>query len=445
VRSVPKTRYARSGDLSIAYQCFGEGPVDLVVVPGWISNVEWQWEEPGNAHFLRRLGSFARVVSFDKRGTGLSDRVREDELPGLDERMDDLRAVMDDAGTERAVLMGISEGGSLAVLFAATYPERTTGLLLCGSFARFTRTPDYPWVASSEDHEAAMANYAARWGEPIGMRTFCPTMAENESYRSWWASLLRQGASPGAALALYRMNLGIDVRPILPSVSVPTLVIHRKGDRLIPVENGRYLAEQISGARLAELEGDDHFLEVGDSEAVLTKIEQFVTGMESPTHAERVLTTVLFVDMVDSTRRAVAMGDRRWRALLESYHAVVRREIERHRGVELDAAGDGFLASFDGPTRAVRCALVVRDAVRRLGIDVRAGAHTGECERLANKLGGVAVHIGARIAGLAGAGEVLVSGTVRDLVTGSGIAFSDRGETDLRGVSGRWRLFSADA
>ncbi len=435
-------RYAKSGDVSIAYQCFGDGPTNLVIVPGWVSNIEWQWEDPGYAHFLRRLGAFSRVLTFDKRGTGLSDRLREDELPGLETRMDDLRAVMDDAGLERATLLGFSEGGSMSVLFAATYPERTTGLLLCGAFARFTRSDDYPWAATLEQHRAAMALYREKWGAPIGLKTFCPSLASDERFRSWWATFLRLGASPAAAIALYRMNVEIDVRQTLSSVSVPTRVLHRSGDLLIPIENGRYLAEHIPGARLVELPGEDHFFWAGDAESVLREIESFLTGIEPARQAQRTLATVLFVDIVQSTEKAAEMGDRSWRVLLQSYYALAEREIQRQGGLKIDTAGDGILASFDGPARAVRCALALRDGTQRLGVEVRAGLHTGECELLADKLSGIAVHIGARVAGLAAPGEILVSSTVRDLVAGSGLHFRDRGKHELRGVPEPWDLFA---
>lgn len=434
-------RYAKSGDVSVAYQCFGDGPTNLVIAPGWVSNIEWQWEDPGFAHFLRSLGAFSRVLTFDKRGTGLSDRIREDELPGLETRMDDLRAVMDAAGMERAAFLGFSEGGSMSILFAATYPERTLGLVLCGAFARFTRTDDYPWAASREEHESAMALYREQWGEPLGLKTFCPSLADDPKFRSWWATQLRLGASPSAALALYRMNTEIDVRQTLGSVSVPTLVLHRTGDRLVPVENGRYLAGHIPGATLVELPGEDHFFWAGDTESVVREIESFLTGMEPVLETQRMLATVLFVDIVGSTEKAAEMGDRRWRVLLESYYALADRELERRRGVNIDTAGDGLLAAFDGPARAIRCALALKDGVRRLGIEVRAGLHTGECERLADKVSGIAVHIGARVAGEAAPGQVLVSSTVRDLVAGSGIEFRECGERTLRGVPEPWALF----
>jgi class 3 adenylate cyclase/alpha-beta hydrolase superfamily lysophospholipase len=437
----PETRYAKSGDLHIAYQVVGEGPLDLVLVHGWVSHIEHAWDYPPFAHCLMRLASFARLIHFDKRGTGLSDRVAE--LPSLEQRMDDLRAVMDAAGSEQAVLFGYSEGGPMAALFAATYPGRTAALIMYASYARRVRAPDYPWGPTPEERLAELDSIEQWWGRPGGqVATRAPSHADDPRYREWFATYLRRSASPGAALALARMNLEIDVRPVLPAIRVPTLILHRVGERELPVAGARYLATWIPGARYVELPGDDHSLWAGDSDAIIDEVEEFVTGVRPAPEPDRVLATVLFTDIVGSTQRAAALGDRRWRELLDAHHAAVRRELARFRGREVKTTGDGFLAAFDGPARAVRCAAAIRDAVRQLGIEIRAGLHTGEVELLGDDVGGIAVHIGARVAAEAGPGEVLVSSTVKDLVAGSGLEFDDRGARALKGVPGEWRLFA---
>ena len=435
-----------SGEVNIAYQVVGEGPLDLVFVSGWVSNLDLMWEDPSYARFLRRLASFSRLILFDKRGTGLSDRVPETDLPTLEARMDDVRAVLDAAGAERAALLGHSEGGPMCLLFAATYPERTNALVLIGTYARRLIGEGYPFGATPEAYDAFLAEIADGWGGPVGLEVRAPSLADDERFRTWWSDYLRMSASPGAALALTRMNGQIDVRPALRTIEVPTLVVHRSGDRALPVEGARYIAERIRDVRLVELPGDDHLPFVGDQDAILDEIEEFLTGARRGAESDRVLATVLFTDIVGSTERAVELGDRDWRDLLDSHHLLVRRELERWRGTELATAGDGFLATFDGPARAIRCACGVRDAVRGLGLEIRAGLHTGECEVRGDTIAGIAVHIGARVAALAAAGEVLVSSTVRDLVAGSGIEFDERGEHDLKGVPGRWQLYSvADA
>jgi pimeloyl-ACP methyl ester carboxylesterase len=436
------TRYARSGEVNIAYQVVGEGPLDLVFVSGWVSNLDLMWEEPSFARFLRRLASFSRLILFDKRGTGLSDRVPDDDLPTLEARMDDVRAVLDAVGAERAALLGHSEGGPMCLLFAATYPERTVALVLIGTYARRLVGDGYPFGAAPQAYEAFLQEIADGWGGPVGLEGRAPSLVDDERFRTWWSDYLRMSASPGAALALTRMNGDIDVRPALETIAVPTLVVHRTGDRSLPVEGARYLADRIRGARLAELPGDDHLPFVGDQDAILDEIEEFLTGVRRGVETDRVLATVLFTDIVGSTDRAVQLGDRAWRDLLDSHHLAVRRELDRWRGTEVDTVGDGFLATFDGPARAIRCACAIRDAVRRLGLEVRAGLHTGECEVQGDTVAGIAVHIGARVSALAGAGEVLVSSTVKDLVAGSGIEFDERGEQELKGVPGRWRLYS---
>ena len=436
------TRYAKSGDVNIAYQVVGEGKLDLVFVHGWISNVELAWEEPNLARFLTRLSSFARLILFDKRGTGLSDRVSLAELPTLEQRMDDVRAVMDSAGSDRAALFGVSEGGPMCVLFAATYPERTVALVTCGTYAKRIWSPDYPWAPTPEERQRFYDAIEHEWGLELGLDTLAPSMQDDPAIRRWLESYVRRSASPGAALALAKMNTQIDVRHVLPAVKVPALIMHRTGDRDSNVEEGRYIAERIPGARFVELEGADHIPWIGDQDSVLDEIGEFLTGVRPIHDADRILATVLFTDIVGSTERAAALGDRAWRNLLERHHQVVRRELERFRGREIDTAGDGFLAAFDGPARAIRSACAIRDAVREFGIELRAGLHTGECEVLEEKLAGVAVHTGARVAGWAGPGEVLVSSTVKDLVAGSGIEFEDRGTTELKGVPGEWRLFA---
>jgi class 3 adenylate cyclase len=438
----PETRYARSGDVNIAYQVVGSAPLDLVLVFGWISNVELSWEEPNLRRFLDRLASFSRLILFDKRGTGLSDRVSPNDLPTLEQRMDDVRAVMDAAGSRRAAVLGISEGGPMCILFAATYPDRTAALLTCGTYAKRRWSPDYPWAPTPEERQGFYDAIEHRWGEELGLDTLAPSRMEDPALRRWLEAYVRRSASPSAALALARMNTEVDVRDVLPSVRVPALIMHRDGDRDARVEEGRYIAERIPGARFVQLHGIDHLPWIGDQDEVLDEVEEFLTGVRPVPQPDRALATVLFTDIVGSTERAASLGDERWRYLLERHHAVVRGELARFQGREIDTAGDGFLASFDGPARAVRCAASIVGAVRRLGIEIRAGVHTGECEVIGDRLAGVAVHIGARVAALAGSGEVLVSSTVRDLVAGSGLEFEDRGLHRLRGIEGEWRLFA---
>jgi pimeloyl-ACP methyl ester carboxylesterase len=436
----PETRYARSGDVNIAYQVVGGGLRDLVLVPGFVSNVEGFWEEPGVARFFDRLARFSRLILFDKRGTGLSDRV--EDLPSLETRMDDVRAVMDAVGAERAALFGYSEGGPMCALFAATYPERTSALVMHGSYARRMRAPDYPIGLNPADVERSVETVRREWGGPWGLELRAPSRAGDPRFRDWWARFLRLSASPSAAERLIRMNCAIDVRHVLPSVRVPTLILHPAGDRTVEPAHGRYLAERIPGARHVELPGIDHLPFCDNADGVLGEIEGLLARAAEPAEPERVLATVMFADIVGSTERAAALGDRRWRELLQGFQAAARRALARHRGRELDTAGDGVLAAFDGPARAVRCACEIGEAAGGLGLAVRAGVHTGECEVLGDKLAGIAVHIGARVAAEAGAGEVLVSSTVRDLVAGSGLRFESRGPRALRGVPGEWQLFS---
>jgi pimeloyl-ACP methyl ester carboxylesterase len=437
----PRTQYTKSGDVYIAYQVVGEGPLDLVYVPGFVSHLEYQWEEPSVAASLRRLASFSRLIRFDKRGTGLSDR--HVPMPTLEQRMDDVRAVMDAVGSARAALLGVSEGGPMSLLFAATYPERTTALVLYGSYARRAWAPDHPFGRTDEQLRTLVEAWEQSWGEATpAMMVWAPSRADDEAYKTWFSNYLRLAASPGAAIGVMRMNQEIDVRHILPAVKVPTLIIHRTGDRIVAIEQGRYLAANIPGARLVELPGDDHSPYAGDMDAIIDETEEFLTGVRHDAAPDRVLATVLFTDIVESTARAAALGDRRWRAVLEQHHAVVRRELARFRGREIDTAGDGFLATFDGPARAISCARRIVEGVKPLALDVRAGLHVGECELIGGKPGGIAVHIGARVAALAKAGEVLVSHTVKDLVAGSGIRFEDRGRQVLKGVDGEWPLYA---
>jgi class 3 adenylate cyclase len=438
----PETRYARSGNLNIAYQVIGEGALDLVYVPGWVSNVELMWDEPAHERFLRRLASFSRLILFDKRGTGLSDRVPHDQLPTLEERMDDIRAVMDAANSQRAALFGFSEGGNLCVLFAATYPERTAALVTFGIFAKRIWSPDYPWAPTPEARQREFELVEREWGRDMDLATLAPTVASDEGFKQRLATYFRRSASPGAAVSLLRMNTQIDTRAVLPTIRVPTLVLHRTGDLESHVEEGRWIASRIPGARFGELLGEDHLPWVGDQNSMLDEIQQFLTGERPTPEPDRVLSTVLFTDIVGSTERAAEMGDRDWRELLDSHHRLVRRELARFRGREVDSAGDGFLAAFDGPARAVRCALAAGDAVSALGLRIRAGLHTGEVELAGENIRGIAVHVGARIASMAGKGEVLVSSTVRDLVAGSGLEFDDRGPHSLKGVPGEWRLYA---
>ena len=440
-----ETRYARSGDVSIAYQVVGEGPFDLVYVPGWVSNVELMWDEPDYTAFLERLASFSRLIIFDKRGTGLSDPVPLDRLPTLEQRMDDVRAVMDAVGSDRAALLGHSEGGNMCVLFSATYPDRTTALVLVGCYAKRIRSDDYPWAPTVEDRAREIEQTEATWGSPEAFRELAPSKANDEAFERWVGRYLRQSASPKAAAALLRMNTQIDVREVLPAIRVPTILIYRTDDADVHVDEGRYIAERIPGARFVEVPGADHSMWTGDATAILDEIEEFLTGVRRGPEPDRVLATVLFTDVVGSTELATRLGDRAWRDLLGRHHAAVRRELGRWRGREVDTAGDGFLATFDGPARAIRCAAAVVDAIRGFGMEIRAGVHTGEVEVSNGDLRGIAVHIGSRVAGLAGPGEVLVSRTVADLVAGSGIVLAERGEHELKGVSGTWLVYAVES
>jgi class 3 adenylate cyclase/pimeloyl-ACP methyl ester carboxylesterase len=430
--------YARSGDVSIAYQVTGAGPLDVLLVSGFVSNLESDWEHPDSAHFLERLARFARLIRFDKRGTGLSDR--SVGLPDLGTRMDDVRAVLDAVASERAALFGYSEGGPLSMLFAATHPGRTRALVLYGTYAkRAGPDDDYPWAATWDERVAYAEETQRGWGEEFDLGRMAPGV--DASFARWWASRARASASPAAARDLILMNSMIDVRSALPAIQAPTLVLHRIGDLDSRVEEGRYIADHIAGARIVELPGEVH-LPWFDADQIVDEVEEFLTGVRPAGLTERVLATVLFTDLVGSTDRARELGDRAWAQLLEQHHAVVRRELARYQGEEIDTAGDGFFALFDGPTRAVRAGLAIRDAVRELGLEIRAGLHTGEVERPGTgSVRGIAVHVGARIASTAGPGELLVSATTRDLVAGSGLEFDDCGEIELKGVGAR-RLYA---
>ena len=438
---VPPTRYAKSGEVNIAYQVVGEGPFDVVYAPGFISHLEALWDVPFFRGFAERLAAFSRLILFDKRGTGLSDRVGGS--PTFEQRMDDIRAVMDAAGSDRAALVGVSEGGPMSMLFSATYPDRVSSLTLIGCGPRFSTAEDWPWAATPEIQGKFLDWVERHWGQGDVLSTFIDGIVEAESDRTVIARYERFAASPGAARAILAMNYDIDVRSILSSIRVPTLVVHRTGDRIIPVAAGRYLAEHIPGARLLELPGDFHISARPErAEELSGAIEEFLTGTRHDHEIDRVLATVLFTDIVGSTQRASELGDRKWRELLDAHDRAVRKQIDRFRGREVKTTGDGFLSAFDGPARAIRCARAITEDARQLGLEVRTGLHTGECEVRGQDLAGMAVHIGARVAAVAGPGEVLLSSTVKDLVVGSGLEFDERGERQLKGVPGTWKLFA---
>jgi class 3 adenylate cyclase len=443
----PVTHYAKHGDVSIAYQVVGDGPVDLVMVPGFISHLDLYWTLPDIAAMFRRLASFSRFITFDKPGTGISDPIAH--VPTLEERMEDLHAVLDAAGSERAALFGISEGGPMSVLFAATYPERTLALALYGTFPCGMLPGSLPegmdlatMLPRWEQLRADAEDMLEHWGEGRMIDIFVPSLAGSDAMRRATGFFERAAASPRMARGVVEAALKIDVRDVLPTIRVPTVVIHRTGDR-VPIEAGRWMAGQIPGARFVELPGNDHTPWNGDMDSVVDEIEELVTGVRRDREPDRALATVMFTDIVDSTRRAARDGDHAWRELLERHDALVRRQLERFRGREVKTTGDGFLAVFDGPARAIRCARAITDAATdEIGLEVRAGVHTGECELRGDDVGGIAVHIGARVAHIAEPGQVLVSSTVKDLVVGSGLDFTDRGEHDLKGVPGRWRVFA---
>ena len=434
------TRYAKNGEVHIAYQVHGVGPPDLVYIPGLLSHVEFVWEEPSHARFLRRLSSMARLILIDMRGVGLSDRAHE--IPLLEEQMDDITGVLEMAGSEHATIFGVSQGGPAAMLYAATYPARTTGLILYASYASAPSHDDYPWGRSPQWTNEYLSQADQTWGRGFHLPQMAPGMVGDQAFESWWSRFERYVSAPGNAVAFIRSHSQDDVRTVLPTISVPTLVLQRRDDAYRDSGHGRFLAEHIPGAKYVELAGRDHLPYVGDQDAILSEVEGFVTGHRPPPTPERVLGTVLFTDIVGSTARLAKVGDRRWSELLQLHHSVVRQQIERFRGKEVDFAGDGSFATFDGPARAIRCALATRDALRSLGLEVRAGVHTGEMELIEGGVAGIAVHIGARVAAVAAPGEVLVTRTVKDLVTGSGYQFADRGTQVLKGIPDTWQLFA---
>src|SRR5947209_1291133 len=437
----PDIHYAKSGGLNIAFSVTGEGP-DLVVAPGFISHLDIMWEEPSVVHFYSRLASFRRVVTFDKRGTGLSDPVMH--APTLEESVDDLGAVMDAAGCERADLVGVSEGGTMAMMMAAGHPDRVKALILYGTFSRLLRATGYPLGVTEAQLSALIEVSAGDWGDGVGVGAWAPSRRGAGDFRKWWARLQRVAASPGMVRNIFALYPQLDIRDVLPAIQVPTLVLHRRDDRMVALDLGRYVADHIPGATFVETDGADHLFFTGDADTVLDEIEEFLTGVRPLPVVERVLATVLFTDIVDSTKRAVELGDQRWKELLGRHDALVRRQLERFHGREVNTTGDGFLARFDGPARAIRCAMAIRDVLRSLGLEVRAGVHTGEVELSDRDISGIAVHLAARVAAAAGPGEVLVSRIVVDLVAGSGLSFADHGEHALKGVDGLWGLFAVE-
>jgi pimeloyl-ACP methyl ester carboxylesterase len=434
--------YAKSGDLSIAYAALGESDLDIVVIPGFISNLMLLGEPPAS-RVGELLSSFARVIAYDKPGTGLSDPVTS--APTLDERMDQVRAVMDAVGSQRAVLLGISEGSATAMLFAAAHPERVVALALYGASARTSEAPDYPWAPPAEAMlEASREFLTPYWGEGSGVEIFAPSLADDPVARNWFARLERMGASPAMRDQLYEMYIDLDVRHVLPAIHVPTIVVHRKGDPLVNVRGARWLAEQIPGAKYVELPGRDHSI-VGNPEQIINEIQEFLTGTRRTEEPDRVLATVMFTDLVGSTEKAAELGDQKWRALLDAHERLVRVELERYRGREIKTTGDGFLATFDGPARALRCGLAITEGVKAIGLAAKVGIHSGEIELRGSDVAGIAVHIASRVGSLAQPSEVLASETVKGIVAGSGIVFEERGEHELKGIPERWRLFAVKA
>jgi pimeloyl-ACP methyl ester carboxylesterase len=437
---LPRTQYTKSGSASIAYQVLGNGPIDLVYAQGWITHLEYAWENPDYSRFLTRLGMFSRFIRFDRRGMGLSDR--DVESLTLEERVDDIRAVMDAIGSERAALFGVSEGGYMSVMFAATHPERTAALVLCGCYAKGSWAPNYPWAKTYEQHEDWIGGLERDWGGPFDLEQAAPSVAKDEAARSWFGAYLRYSASLSAAKALSYQDHAVDIRNVLSAVRVPTLVLHRTGDRWYPLAESRYLAEHIPGAKLVELPGEDHMPWWGDQQRLVGEIQAFLTGDRTIPSMDRVLLTVLVTDIVGSTEKAAAMGDLKWQGLLQSHDAAVRRELKNFDGQEINTTGDGFILAFTGPSRAIQCAEAIRRELESLGLNVRAGLHTGECERRGSDLSGLAVNLAARICGRARPGSILVSSTVKDLVVGSGTTFGDEGTHSLKGIPSEWSLFA---
>ncbi len=439
----PKTKYTKSGEFNIAYQVVGDGPIDMVYIPGWVSNIDMMWTEPRLAAFLKKLTKYSRLILFDKRGTGLSDRMTD--FSTFEERMDDIRAVMDAVGTERAVLFGHSEGGTVSALFAATYPERTIALITFGFWAKRKYSKDYPWAPKDEErqlfYKMIEENYAD--GEMLGLRSLVPSLADDQQFMDWFAGYLRSGASPGAALNLARMNTEADVTGILSSIQVPTLLLYRTDDRDVHLNEGKYIAKLIPDSELVELQGEDHLFWVGDVFSVLAEIEEFVTGVRPKKVFDRVLSTILFTDIVSSTVHLSKYGDKKWMSILNSHNTIVRAELKRFNGKEIKSTGDGFLATFDGPSRALRCAEAIRDAVKILEMEITAGIHTGECEIYdVGDIGGIAVHIAARVLGKAEPNQILITMTVKYLLVGTGLKFTSIGNVSLKGIEEKYELFA---
>jgi pimeloyl-ACP methyl ester carboxylesterase len=438
---MPETRYARAGEDHIAYQTVGDGPRDIIFMSAWFSHVDGRWEEPRFAAMLRRLATMGRLIVFDKRGSGASDPLAAPE-PTWEDWTDDIRAVLDAAGSERATVIGVGDSGPLAMLFAATQPHRVTSLVLINTGARLVQAPDYPWGLRADEVEAFLRRTRETWGTGGIVDVFSPSGALDERYRQWWARYQRMGASPGRSTAMARLVFGVDVRNVLSTLHVPTLVIHRKDFRFFPVDLGRYLGEHIAGAKFVEVPGADGFVYLGDVDSILNEVEEFVTGTRRPPDTDRVLATVLLTDMVGSTDQAARLGDHRWRAVLDTHDEIVRDQLELFRGRLHRATGDGMLATFDGPARGIRCAQALRELLRAAGIEIRAGLHAGEIELRGTEIGGIAVHIAARISAEAGAGEILCSSTIKDLVTGSELGFVDRGRRQLKGVPQDWQIYA---
>jgi pimeloyl-ACP methyl ester carboxylesterase/DNA-binding CsgD family transcriptional regulator len=434
-------RYARSGNVNIAYQVVGDGPFDLVFVPGWISHLAYLWELPSLASVLDRLASFSRLILFDKRGTGLSDRVPD--LPALEQRMDDVRAVMDAVGSKRAALMGVSEGGVMSALFAATYPERTIALVIVGGYPSWKQRQGYPWGRTEEENDRLVTRIESNWGRGHYANWYAPSQTGNAQLERWWGTFQQMSASPGDARALFLMNSDIDIRDAVPAIRVPALVVHARGDKVAPFEAGRYLAERIPGARFLELPSDDHWAYFDDKDRLLDEVEEFLTGVRGGPAPDSMLATVLCTTVAQAGVHALWLGDRRWKELVDRHNEVVRRALVSYRGREVEAGERGVTAVFDGTARAIRCALEIRDQLLEFGLRIKAGLHTGECEVAAGRPRGVALQIASGVMSAAQPGEVLVSGTVKDLVVGSGIEFGDRGGRELEGAPGSWRLFRA--
>ena len=438
----PETTYVKCGGLHIAYQVIGEGDVDLVYVPGWVSHVELAWEEPTLARFLFRLASFSRLIIFDKRGTGLSDRVADRDLPTLEERMQDLKCVLDAVGSRRAALFGFSEGGNLCALFAATYPEKVAALALFGVFAKRVRSPDYPWAPDEKSREEEYARIEKEWGREMDLAQLIPGKMDDKAFISRMATYFRRAASPSAAVALLKMNTTIDIRHILPSIQVPTLIMHRTGDLESHIDEGRWIANQVPGAQFIELDGSDHLPWVGNQEEVLDILEEFITGVKPKTNFDRVFSNILFTDIVASTEKAASLGDTEWRKVLHSHNAIARQCILQYQGQEIDNTGDGFLVTFEGPLKAMACASAMLERCRSLGLQLRAGIHSGEIHKIGSEISGIAIHIAARIVDLAPAEEILISGSTRAIASDLGYHFLDRGSHVLKGVPDPCQVFS---